>query len=209
MQYKIVKLLSFVVGFEAFLVIAGWVFSIDSLTRVGWPAGVNMKFPTALMFFFAAWGLYFLTQLIARDDRRARTILLYMALCVFITMNLLLVADIFSLTTDLEKLFIIEHTPYLGEGSPAIATVISFILFGLALLFYVLKGSGFYSRLKYFGYPIFVLGLLPVFGYLFDFNLLYYQFTEQMTPMAFNTGLSFLLLGLGLILLSRTNNYQA
>jgi hypothetical protein len=202
MNYKMAKILALIIGIESFLVMGGWILRIDPLTRI-LPSGINMKFPTALVFFLSAWSLYFIAENIENTNKHARTLLLVISSSVFLTMSLLLIGVLFGIQTSIEKLFLLQESPIytFGAGSPSILTMIDFILFGVVGILSSFQEEKHYSRLKFFGYLIAIIGLSPVLGYILNLSQLYYQFNTALVPMAFNTALCFVLLGLGLITL--------
>lgn len=204
MHYKISKFLSLIVGIEACLVMSGWIFGINALTRI-LPSGINMKFPTALTFFFAAIGLYFLTRLIEDNYELSQVVLPGVSLIIFLTMSAFLASGLSGGQIGLEILFVRGQSPLtiFGSGMPAIPTAINFILFGLACIFSLFDGGGRFKRLAFFGYVILIIGGIAVLGYLINAPLLFYQFSSSSIPIAFNTALSFVLLGLGLLLITK------
>jgi hypothetical protein len=203
MQYKITRLLALIIGIESSLVMAGWILNIEPLTRI-LPSGINMKFPTALIFFLSAWGLYFISESIENNDEHIRKMLLVITLAVFFTMILLLISNLLGIQTSIEKLFLVQQNSVnaFGAGSPSLPTTINFILFGLASSFSFFPSYNRAHRLKFFGYPILLIGLIPIFGYILHIPTLYYQFSPAIIPMALNTAVSFVLLGLGLIIVN-------
>lgn len=206
MRYTISRFLALAIGIESCLVMAGWYWGIDQLTRLA-PFGINMKFPTALVFFFSAVGLYFLTKNLQNNDEQPHIIFLGISFFIFLIMVVLLISGLLHKQTDIEKLFVDPQSPIysFGAGSPSIPTAINFILFGFMSMFSFFSVKEFQDKLEFFGYPIFVLGLLPIFGYMLHLPWLYYQFNPSSIPMAFNTAVSFVLLGLGVIIIAVKN----
>ena len=204
MRYKITKLFSLIIGIEACLVISGWIWGIDALTRI-LPDGINMKFTTALTFLFAAVGLYFLAKLIEENYEPSQAILPGISLIIFLMMTALLATGLTGGQTGLESLFVRGQSPstIFGSGMPSIPTTINFILFGLACILSLFTDSGRYKRLALCGYVIFFVGTIAVVGYALNLSFLYYQFTPSSVPIAFNTALTFVLLGLGLLFISK------
>jgi hypothetical protein len=204
MRYRIAKILALIIGIEACLVMIGWVFSIDSLTRI-LPDGINMKFPTALMFFFSAFGLYYIIRIIENNYELSRVILPGISLFIFLIMSTLLATGLSGEKIGIEDFFIVAQSSAnsLGLGLPSILTAINFIIFGLACMFSLsFDANDNYKKLKFFSYPILITGLIAVLGYGLHLPILYYQFSISTIPMALNTALTFILLGSGLIIMS-------
>jgi hypothetical protein len=193
----------------------GWIFKIDFLTRIS-SNGINMKFPTALMFFFSSVGLYLIFKMVRESYEFSAIILPGIALLLFLVMGVILLANftntetglMASLTgtqTGIENLFVIRGDPVYGAGSgdPSILTILNFILFGCAclgaLFDFVYKKKIF----KIIGLFIVIISLISIIGYLFSLPILYFEI-NGLTPIAFNTALMFFLLGCGLIIISRT-----
>jgi len=211
---KIIVILSSVIGINSCLVMAGWIFGIDFLTRI-LPGGINMKFPTALMFFFSAIGLYLIFKMVKDNYELSAMILPGIALLLFLIMGVILLANLTNTETGLlanitgtqtgiENLFVIEgDTTYsAGAGNPAIITIFNFILFGCACLNALFNSINRQNIFKFIGGFIVIISLISIIGYIFSVPVLYFEI-NGLTPVAFNTALSFLLLGVGLIITSK------
>lgn len=207
MRFTIVKLLVLIIGIESCLVMAGWIFKVDALTRI-LPSGINMKFPTALIFFFAAIGLYFITKANQDDHEPSQVILPGVALFILLIVTALLSSGFSGEQTGLESLFVNQSgtANSFGAGWPSISTILGFIIFGLACTISLLSDRKYIISLKFFGFIIFALSFVAVIGYVLHLPVLYYQFSTTSVPMAFNTALSFVLLSIGLIIISRTGD---
>lgn len=209
MKYRISKFLALVVGIEAGIVMVGWIFGIDALTRFT-SAGTNMRFSTALVFFFTSLGLYFITRAFEDQFVLSQVALPGVALFIFLFMGALLITGLAGGQVGVESLFIPEQDPLIAsrEGMPSLPTAFNFILFGLACIFCFSSNSNnakFYQKIKLFGYSILIISLTAVMGYVLHLPALYYQFNDSSIPMALNTALSFILLGCGLLIVSPTN----
>jgi len=203
MNRKIVTILSLVIGGEAFIVMMGWIFHIHPLTRF-LANGINMKFPTAFLFLVSAVGLYFIGKEKYEDNEWAHLILPGISLFIFLISFALLGAGIFNATTGIEFLYVETGASPLdfGSGWPSFPTLINFILFGIVSLFALFFDTGF-AKVQFFGYVISLVGLLAILGYLLRVPALYYQFNATAIPMASNTSLLFVLLGIGLVLIGK------
>jgi hypothetical protein len=207
MHFKIAKFCGIIVGIESCLVITGWILGINQFTRI-LPYGINMKFPTALAFFFSASCIFFLSESIKTKDSTIKQMLLLNGLVIFLMMFLLLIVNLLDIQTSLEELFVKQQDFWygFGAGAPSLSTIINFMLFGVVSMSSFFFDSWFYFRLKFFGYIILAIGLIPVFGYAFNIPMLYYQFNATTIPMALNTALTFVLLSSGLIFIGYSKN---
>lgn len=204
MYYRVSKFFALIIGVEACLVMAGWIFSVESLTRI-LPSGINMKFPTALVFFLAGIGLYYITRSIQDNYEVSQVILPGIALLIFLIMSALLASGLSGGRTGIESLFVINNqNPInaLGSGVPSLPTTINFVLFGLASILTLFPSLPRHKFLKFFGYSILIIGLMATIGYILQIPVLYYQYSVATIPMALNTALTFVLLGLGLVIIS-------
>ncbi len=183
---------------------AGWVLGIDSLTRI-FPSGINMKFPTASSFFLSAFGLYYIFRTVKDNYEASRVILPGIAIAIFLFQGIILMSYLTDTFTGLDMLFVVEtsHAYGAGSGLPAINTMISFILFGVVCVAALFPGPRLSGKIKFFGYFILIFGTSALGGYAFGLPWLYSQFIDSMIPMAVNTALLFVLLGLGLVVISK------
>jgi len=206
-RYKIVKIFAMIVGVEAYLVMIGWITGIEWMTRI-LSHGMNMKFPTALVFLFSAWGLYFICRSMRKNDERARIVLLLISFFIFLIMSLLLLSNLSGIPTGIENLFVQQQSSAnaFGSGLPSLFTTIDFILFGITGMFSFFIDRGRYLRLKIFGFLIAIIGLIPAIGYIFNMPSLYDQLSPYTIAMAFSTSLCFILLGCGLLIVGYTKN---
>jgi len=211
---KIIEVLSIIIGIESCLVMTGWIFGIDFLTRT-YPAGINMKFPTALMFFFSSVGLYLIYRIIKDNSELSVMILPGIVLSLFLIMGVILLAnltnteagllaDITGTQTGIENLFVVKGDPVYasGAGNPAIITIFNFFLFGFACINSLFDFFYRSKIFKFIGLFMATVSLVSIIGYLFSFPVLYFEFSG-LTPLAFNTALCFFLLGTGLIIVSK------
>jgi hypothetical protein len=202
-----------IIGAEACLVIIGWVFNIDALTRI-FPNKINMKFPTALMFFFSAIALYLIFRMVKDNYELSSVLLPGIALSIFLIMGTILVANLTNTQTGLlanltgtqtgiENLFVINEGSIFasGAGTPSMITILNFLLFGCACLNTLFDFSNKQRIFKFIGLFIAITSLISIIGYLFSLPVLYFEI-YGLTPIALNTALSFLLLGIGLIIIS-------
>lgn len=203
-RYRVSKILAVIIGVEALIVMAGWVLRIDALTRIA-PTGINMKFVTALLFFFSAFGVYCISRVVEEKDEWSAIFLPAISLIIFLITISLLAGRILGISTGIENLFLQSSssvTDFSGtistEGWPSFPTLINFILFGLVGIISIFTSSLREKFIVYSGWFIFSVGLIALVGYTFNLPLLYYQLSFSTVPMALNTAVLFLLLGFGL-----------
>lgn len=208
---KIIIILAGAIGAEAAAVMVGWFFGIDSLTRI-LSYGINMAFPTALMFFLSAIGLYFIDKAVEGGHALSHIILSGVTLLIFLITITILIGGLIGAHTGMDNLFIQDQPSLVINdtvaGLPAPSTIFSFILFGLVNIIASFPSQKRQNRIKFFGYFIITIGLVAMVGYVLKLPLLYYKLSELTIPMAFNTALSFSLLGWGLIVIGRKKEFN-
>lgn len=208
MRRKIIQILMGIVALEAVVVMVGWIFNIDALTRV-FSGGINMSFPTALIFFLSAIGLYYVHRTVKDEYEFSDILLSGITLFVFLILITLVVGYFTGVQTGIENLFLQAQQYQLLNttiaGGPAIPTMIGFSLFGWANIAALFPGKKRNTLLGVIGYVIFVCNIVFVIGYLANIPVLYFKFNNSVTPIAFNTALSFLLLSFCLILIAKNS----
>lgn len=170
-----------------------------------------MSFPTAVMFLLSAFGIYFLYRsTFVRSYSMSTIFLSGITLLIFLINIAIITGSLIGVQTGMENLFIrIPDYEQLNKslaGLPAFPTMISFLLFGIASIFSLTIGLKRLLFIGFFGYPIVIIGFVAVVGYVLNIPLLYYKIVDASTPMAFNTALTFILLGGSLIAISRLDN---
>jgi len=211
---RIIEILSLTIGIEACLVMAGWILNIDALTRI-LPDKINMKFPTALMFFFSSIGLYFIFRMVKDNYEISTVVLPGVALLLFLVMGVIflanltntetgLLANLTGMQTGIENLFVVKGTSIYasGSGNPSFITIINFILFGLTCINSLFSSPNRQKIFKYIGWFIMITSLISIMGYLFSIPALYFEI-YNLTPIALNTAIAFSLLGCGLVIIGK------
>lgn len=204
MYNKIIKIISLVIGVEAMLVMLGWIFGFDLLTRIFPKQGINMAFTTALMFLLSVIGIYFLNKITTENEFTLSPIILSGITLIILLMNItILISSLMGVQTGLENLFVRQQDLVvlnnIVAGLPALPTMFCFIFLGLASIFSLLK---YRKNIKVFGYAIFIVSFIALIGYILKTPVLYYKFNPSAIPMAFNTSLSFVLLSICVVLIS-------
>lgn len=165
-----------------------------------------MSFPTAWMFLLSSFGLYFIYRKLIQNDSNYSTIILsFVSLLIFMINITIVSGGILGTHTGMENLFLQNKNSFdtnLIAGIPAWSSLLCFTLFALTCGMSLYSISPFYSFIRFTGYFIAIFGLLASIGYFINMPILYYKFSPSMVPMALNTALTFILLGIGLITIS-------
>ncbi|MFZ2205198.1 MAG: hypothetical protein WAV23_01255 [Minisyncoccia bacterium] len=212
MYNKIIKIISLIIGVEAILVMFGWIFGFDLLTRFFPKQGINMAFTTALMFFLSVIGIFFLNKITTENEFTISPIILSgITLIIFLINITILISSFIGVQSGLENLFVRQQDLLvlndIVAGLPSLPTILCFIFLGFANIFSLLK---YRKNIKFFGYAIFIISFIALMGYILKTPVLYYKFSPYAIPMAFNTSLSFVLLSICVVLISENKKiYEA
>ncbi len=199
-RLNISRMCSIFIFFYSIVVMAGWIWGIDSWTRIS-SNEINMKFAAAGAFFLSSISLWYIELAIYGRKEISQIILPATTLLILLIMATLLAAGIFGVQTGIEDLFVADSvlTKTVIPGMPAIPTMINFILFGIASILAFFEFSTKHKSFTYIGIPISIVGVTAVIGYVFHIPFLYYKFVGSSTPIALNTAILFIVLGLGLL----------
>jgi hypothetical protein len=201
-NFTFVKILSGVIAAAGLTVMAGWIFDFGLLKSIA-PAFVSMKFSTAFAFVVSSISLYFLARAREGEFEKAQVALSITSFILAILMGLLFFSDVFGIETGIEGLFV--HDPgdakSVVAGMPSVPTMVNFLLIALAGIITIINPAGILPKLKAIGVTVGVIGLLAVFGYVFNAPLLYYFIPGVNSAMALHTALLFVALGTGLLCL--------
>ena len=203
LKQKIIVAISVIIAIDSCLVMAGWIFGINSLTGI-LPSVINMKFPTAFTFLLSASALYFLFRIISDNDEVSFIFLPGLALMMLLVMGSIFIAGAASLQTGIEELFVNTQNSVnsSGSGIPAVIAMINFILFGLVCINSLIISPQRQEVIKFVGWFIVIVSFISLIGYLFSVPALYFSF-DAWTPIALNSAVMFFLLGYGLIVISK------
>ncbi len=176
------------------LVFIGWILDIGILKSV-LPGLVTMKATAALCFILAGAALWLLRT--ERDGRQSLASTLAgrgCALSVLAIGGLTLSQDILGLDFGIDQMLLHDssavETSHPGRMSPA--TALNFLLVGSALLLLNMETRLIHRAAPFFIIPVFLISLLGLIGYLYNFRSLYKIGTY--TSMAVHTAVTFLLL---------------
>lgn len=182
--------------------LGGWLLENEILKRVD-PEWVTMKVTTALALAACAVALY-----LSLSGGGLSRILAKSIGAVVACFGLLVIAEyVFGLDLGFDSAFFREHvTPeWTARARPSPSTALNFVLMGTAFL--LVNGAGFRRYLqvaKSLGFTVAGIGLFAVAGYVGDALVGYRGWIY--TGMAFHTAVSFLMLGLGVIILALLND---
>lgn len=201
-RHQIGRWAALLIALEAVVVMAGWIFGFEPLTRIA-PVGINMKFLSAFLFLLSAFGLHLISRAIQDEDALALVLLPGISLAIFLVTATLIVSRLYGTATGVEDLFLrhsdpIDYSNIISiHGWPSMSTLVNFFLFGLVSIAALFPGALRKRIIVCSGYFIGLVGLVAAAGYLFGLPLLYFEL-DSSVPMALNTALSFILLGFGL-----------
>jgi hypothetical protein len=201
-----VRILAAIIFFYSLVVMLGWIFNINALTGI-LPNQIGMQFITAFSFSLAAIGLWFMDLAVNGKSDIPFVILPGTAMLILLILTTSVAAEIFGVHTGITDLFIAGNnainTPIPGMPSPV--SVLGFILFSVAMILSLFNSFNLNKKILYFhAVPLILIGSVGVLGYIFNLPFLYYKFIDGSNPIALNTALMFILLGLGVFLTERS-----
>jgi len=195
------QVLSLLVMAGGIAVIAGWLFSIPSLTSI-FPGWVTMKITTAVSFVFC--GLMFFSI----SKKRRWPVLEYAVsqstLVVLLLMTTMFASLLFGVRTDIENAWVKEAAGAvntISPGMPALSTIVAFLLICLAGVMDIAVFEGRHKAFGIIGALVAALGGIAIIGYALNIPFLYYQIGGISTAMAAHTAIFFVMLGVALALL--------
>lgn len=203
--YKVSNWLRIIVICSSLLVIIGWVFDVEALTRFSQNQN-TIKFITAVVFAITAISMVYISQILKNKKDYAQVVLPATSMIILLVMFTLLAAGIFGVETGIENFFI-ETKPSVqgsGSGMPAVPTMVNFVLIGLisvSALF--VSPKRIRQLLTTSGYLIFGSGFLALTGYILGLPFLYWDFNNKFVPVALYTSILFILLGIDMLLTAR------
>ncbi len=203
-KLNLTRILAIIVCFYSCIVMTGWIFDIDTFTRI-LPNQINMKFITAFAFFLCSIGLWLIDLAVEGKREIPQVILPVISLLILLIMTTLLAGGLFGVQTETSDSFFTDTSvKTVIPGMPAIPGMFAFVLVGISYILILFESPRLRQILLYFGIAIILLGLLASFGYLLQIPFLYYKFSSTSNAIALNTAILFVLLGIGLILVGRS-----
>ncbi len=205
---RISRLIALLVIGGGLLVMLGWLFDI-SLLKSFFPELATMKFTTALCFVSA--GIILLFFSLHDTDRFpevSKVIVLSGALVIFTLVVTVFVAGLFDIRTGLENFFVseIEVLDPSIPGRPSTGTLVGFLLIVAETVMILVRSHKSVSILVC-SIGIAAIGIIAIFGYIFEFPALYWGTQYLSTAMAPHTALLFALLGTGFVLVSTPHSH--
>ncbi|MBD2294980.1 PAS domain-containing protein [Anabaena sphaerica FACHB-251] len=189
--------LSITTALIGFVVLLGWILNLPVLKSV-LPGLVTMKVNTALGFFLAGMSLWLWHQHHQRKKHPLKLLSQILAVIVALIGLLTLIQYGFNINLGIDQLLIKESENAVATSSPgrmAPNTAFCFLWLGLAL---ILLRYRLMSRVQTLTLVSFLIALLGFIGYVFRIDSFYHL--APFTGMAVHTSVTFLLLGLGVLL---------
>ena len=171
------------VGIEAVAVITGWIFGIDQLTRF-LSNQINMKFLSGVAFLLCSIALPFIAKAVRGEKEKSQLVISATAFLILLIMTTLFIGAVLNIQTGLENLFIqdLGSAKTVTPGSPAIPTMIGFIIFGITSIFALFDLKKIRGIILFSSIIISILGIVVLLGYIFSLPYLYFEFSPTMTP---------------------------
>lgn len=204
---NIAKGLGIIVALLGAVVILGWVLGIPELTSI-LPQWVTMKFTTALAFLLSGILLSICTVCKDRVGFGSFLTLSVGSLILFGLVLLLFFSALFGFGAGVENIFIPEAegaVESVEPGLPSLGTLIAFLLMSLIGIGSAMELRSLKVWYGIAGGVMVLFGILATTGYIVDVPVLYFRIEGISTAMAIHTALAFVLLGVGLLLLMKTN----
>lgn len=186
-----------------FVVMIGWIFNIGILKSI-LPIWVSMKFTTALSFSLSGIILYLIQSMLNGNQEIPSLILPVPVLLIFLLMGTLLISNLLGMRTGIEDLFVQDSADAVKTtvpGRPSLGTLVNFNLIAVAGLMVIYQANRIVI-LHWLGWVILGIGGIAILGYLLNTPVLYYFIGGWSTAMAFHTALLFVLVGVGMCLLT-------
>ncbi len=184
------------VGSIGIVVLTGWIFHIDILTRM-LPGLTMMKSNSALAFLAAGAALWLLHDS-ASESRRQQAGLVLAASLVLLG-SLTLAQDLFGIELGIDQLVLRDVSAAANSppGRMVPPTAIGFAFVGVALLALKSRQLWLASRVQWFVIPPLFVAVLAIVGYAYGVSSLYR--VGAYPPMAANTALAFFALSLSIL----------
>ncbi len=204
---KTVKILGSIVIVSGIAVLTGW--AIDSAILKGLiPGGVSMKILTALCFILSGVALIVMSYRVEGRLNLSQSLLPIVCITMLLIMATLFAGPILGIRIAIEDFFSKEAQDTVmtvAPGMPSMGTSLSFVFIAIASLLTLFNIRNLRAKLSFLGWMVGALGGLALLGYLLNVPLFYYYLKGLSTAMALNTALLFVMIGAGLMLLSRAS----
>ena len=193
---KIATILAIFIIIIGLIGLSGWVFNVLAFVQI-MPNLASMKVNTALSFILTGTALSLITTGKIQSGRRSTRYLFVGIVTIVLIISILTLIEYFSnLDLIIDQLLIIDlrTPPESFPGRMSLATAVSFLLTGLALLFLYMKQS---LAAQILAFSVFFLAFLAFVGYVYNVQALYTVFTYS--SMALHTMLAFMLTSIGIL----------
>lgn len=201
----IVRLIAAIVILVGLLVMYGWIAGIPLLTSLN-PSWVSMKFVTAICFVLSGVLLWLISTLLKSTSNTALTTLPIVAFVMLLLMGGLVPTIITGAGFGIETFFVQDpsHANFTSVGGvPALATIVCFVALGSVALFITYRPAHTHQYCTRAGIIVAALGSIVCVGYATDMPILQSYVKGVSSAMALHTAILFVLIGIGLLLLSR------
>lgn len=191
------QILSGIVILAGIAVTCGWFFDIGVLKSI-LPGWVTMKFITAAAFIFSGIAIYFMGEQVYKKGGIAEIVLPLSSMVILLLAATALISSALGVNTGVERMFVKENIGALKTtepGVPSPATMGAFILIAVTALLSLVVTTGFRAVARILGGAVTLIGLIGLFGYLFNVPALYYSIEGISTAMAFHSAALFVLCG--------------
>lgn len=210
-KLRLAKFLALVVSACGLMVMGGWLFGIDVLTYLieGY---VTMKFSTATSFVCAGVVLYFICENFVGKKDIAAVVLPAATMVIMLFMSTLFVSTVFRVSTGIEGLVVQEvllAKDHYIAGIPSLVAMIFFTLLSIVSMFTIGNGPRLELRYKILGTILTTGGLSTLIGYFASLPAFYFEWAGMSNGLAIHTGLLFLLLGIGFLLLGTSRQTKS
>ncbi len=200
-----ISVLITIIAITATVVMVGWVFNFDVLTRVH-PSFPTMKFSTAFSFVLSA---IILGMGLVREKARADIVEVFLpgvTLLLLLLMGTSFISAVLDFRSGIEYFGVSQYRETLVQvevGKPSYGTMVGFLIVGS--LGVVSVGNWRHRKIVYmlFGSVVVALGVMALVGYSLSLPYLYFSLPDLRYGMAIHTSVLFVLLGLGYVLLGR------
>lgn len=207
LRYNLTKISSIIVLGIGITVLVGWFLDIDILKSL-LPTLVTMKFSTALSFAMGGMILYFINESEKKNSEYAKIFLLTPMIVILFFMMTLLVSTFAGISTGIQDIFVKEELGAIksvAPGIPSVGTMINFLLIYAASIIVLLNLAKKKKILTSIAYAITFVGSLAVIGYSVNVELFYYTIEGFSTAMALHTAISFIIIGIGMLFITKGN----
>lgn len=192
------RLAAHVAGAIATLAMAGWVFDLPALTTF-FTSTTSMKANCALSFILLAGALHLATS------RQYVRLQAFLAGAAVVVGGLTLIEYVAGRSLGIDQLLFTDPIPSPHPGRMSPISALNFVLLGIALMPSQRLRSGVLRELL--ALAVTMTSMFAVVGYLYGTPALYGAISSSWTPIAPQTGGSFILLAIGFLFIPRHDGW--